>query len=1041
MSTRTEPHTIWHTLGHWLLAVLLGGALLVAGVAVRLSYKPYVLDQFLPSLEHILKTDGITLKLDHLSVGMRRGRLQFTGQGVLLAGPDNTLIATAHLLKVTVANQSFLRLRPVFYNVTLDGAALRGRLTENQLTLGSYTFPISLKPAEKAAADNHGVVELVHRLRHDSLYGSLHSLTLKNLVLDMVVALPNIEGEWRLNETNLFFTRYAGLGERVAVTSLLQHDGKEDAPVYVSAEFPLDRLEANLRARFEHADTSTFMPLLPAGVRDVIQAPINSVEWSSTLGLDNQLKDSRFTLRFGEGKLNLPDLYMAPKPFKEATLKGQSTQTASGELSLQLDQLDVLDRDGLHLELQGTLTGQQQDDMVADLELVTSPSKLAALMNYLPDRHMAHTLAWMNTEMNPADVRIRNFKVALRGNLGQLPFLYEDYVSGRGLLTVDFDFENLSVTPIRGLPPIIGLAGHARMEGDQLTITSADGGTLLTQNLQQVDVSIVNLFRAGEHPYLRVGGHASGPVQEVLDRLYEQLHTDPVVENAQGEHVSDITVELPLKDHVTFDDVKFTVESTIDGLALTIPYLDKPFNAPLSTLHLTQQDLHFNGKGTLLLDAQHRLNGVLDWQEKLHEFGQKTRIAATLTSTGEPLPGLGDALGLKVHGPLEHKLLLTRYDANAFDFDLQTDLTKASLEETKFDWLKDSTIQGQLEMRGRLDDKGERLEVDMLNARAPGLNLMGQLSLSLHDWAQQPVLNFQSFQIGSTNTALSYDSGDLEINGESLDLSRFDVGHGVTTEATLPDGQYHINLERLTLPQGTFRQLSSNWKRKDNAWQGGSLTATIGPRNQPLTVQLEPAAEGNYLRLRAVSGDAGTALKLFGLYDNLREGYLDFSFDMHKQYGLLAFDGNGLLNIKKGYLVKAPIMARILSLLSLQQLLEVQKGILFEGVNVPLIMENKRLKITKAILTGPSLGLRGQGDIDFETNQIHMVGTLVPVSGLNNFLGSIPVLGRVIGGSQGAIMAADFTVHGKVEDPQVSVNPLSIVTPGLLKDIFGVIFE
>jgi hypothetical protein len=67
-----------------------------------------------------------------------------------------------------------------------------------------------------------------------------------------------------------------------------------------------------------------------------------------------------------------------------------------------------------------------------------------------------------------------------------------------------------------------------------------------------------------------------------------------------------------------------------------------------------------------------------------------------------------------------------------------------------------------------------------------------------------------------------------------------------------------------------------------------------------------------------------------------------------------------------------------------------------------------------------------------------MQGTLVPVVKLNSVLGNIPVLGYILTGSQGAISGADFKVYSdKKGEKKVSVSPLSVITPGIVKDIFS----
>lgn len=53
---------------------------------------------------------------------------------------------------------------------------------------------------------------------------------------------------------------------------------------------------------------------------------------------------------------------------------------------------------------------------------------------------------------------------------------------------------------------------------------------------------------------------------------------------------------------------------------------------------------------------------------------------------------------------------------------------------------------------------------------------------------------------------------------------------------------------------------------------------------------------------------------------------------------------------------------------------------------------------------------------------------------VNSLLSSIPLVGEILTGGSGLI-AATYTMKGPSKDPQVSVNPLSILTPGFLRKI------
>ena len=66
-----------------------------------------------------------------------------------------------------------------------------------------------------------------------------------------------------------------------------------------------------------------------------------------------------------------------------------------------------------------------------------------------------------------------------------------------------------------------------------------------------------------------------------------------------------------------------------------------------------------------------------------------------------------------------------------------------------------------------------------------------------------------------------------------------------------------------------------------------------------------------------------------------------------------------------------------------------------------------------------------------------MDGTLISAYAANSFLGSIPILGDIFGGdADNATLGLTYLVEGGFEKTQISVNPLSALTPGILRQIF-----
>src|ERR1700751_349145 len=68
-------------------------------------------------------------------------------------------------------------------------------------------------------------------------------------------------------------------------------------------------------------------------------------------------------------------------------------------------------------------------------------------------------------------------------------------------------------------------------------------------------------------------------------------------------------------------------------------------------------------------------------------------------------------------------------------------------------------------------------------------------------------------------------------------------------------------------------------------------------------------------------------------------------------------------------------------------------GIAFSALRSEFTRQSGQLTIREGVVKGPTLGLTIEGAIDYNANQVRMSGTIVPMYGLNNMFGQVPILG------------------------------------------------
>ena len=111
----------------------------------------------------------------------------------------------------------------------------------------------------------------------------------------------------------------------------------------------------------------------------------------------------------------------------------------------------------------------------------------------------------------------------------------------------------------------------------------------------------------------------------------------------------------------------------------------------------------------------------------------------------------------------------------------------------------------------------------------------------------------------------------------------------------------------------------------------------------------------------------------------------------------------------------------------------------FTRMQASFVRNAGRLDIKEALIVGNQAGITVTGPLDFARNTTNLTGTFVPAYGLNNVFSKVPLFGPLLGGgSNEGLLGVNFRVTGSLSQPDVTVNPLSAMTPGFLRKLFDI---
>ncbi len=196
--------------------------------------------------------------------------------------------------------------------------------------------------------------------------------------------------------------------------------------------------------------------------------------------------------------------------------------------------------------------------------------------------------------------------------------------------------------------------------------------------------------------------------------------------------------------------------------------------------------------------------------------------------------------------------------------------------------------------------------------------------------------------------------------------------------------------------------------------------------------------------------DAGQALKTIGFYTSMIGGVGTLRVHLDGRAGA---ERGGEIQVSKFRIQGDPIVSELVQGVDESQPAiatgkvrparrVVREEIAFDMLRGSFASGNGQVAIEGLNAAGPMIGASVRGKMDFRSRSLSLGGTYVPLSGLNRALAGIPIFGEILTGPRGdGIIGITFAVDGPMASPNVIINPLSMVAPGVLREIFQMVPE
>ncbi|MGQ0741721.1 MAG: YhdP family protein [Alphaproteobacteria bacterium] len=745
--------------------------------------------------------------------------------------------------------------------------------------------------------------------------------------------------------------------------------------------------------------------------------------------------------------VNIPDRFAAPVIFDAVALRGAYDRIAG---KIAVDNA-ILSAGRLQAKVAGliTLAGQQSPQL--DFQGSLDPISVRDLLRYWPVGLAEGARSWMDANIS-------------KGNLGQA--VLESNIPPGALdkdplpeesVSVTFPFSNVTAQYIRGMTRIVAAHGNARLSGNtfRAEVLQAQLGPLA---ISRGTVVIPDLHIPGAAG--TISAHIEGKVSDLLAIIDEQPLNYPTRFNinpieTKGDAALDLNFTVPMLKDLEVAQLGISISARTTGVSM-----------PLGAGRVIE-----NGALVFTVDAKSllaqgpvRVSGVpLDfkWSEQFATGPVTTRveIKGIMDDEGRTKLGLPDA-GL-VFGPSRISLALVGRRAQFTSAVLRADLKDAEISVPTINWNKPAGQPATLSGNLHFGSKGT-VAIKDFRVAGNGIDIRGGFSIDEKGGllsAAMPVI-----RTGTTNdftaTMTPIPSGGLQvlIAGKTYDASKVFASKPrpkskpakaalqvlAQEEAALKEPlSFEAKLDRVLLDDGIV--LSDFWlhsKFGANAHlQHFAITAAM-PDNGTVSGTLSTLAGGER-EVTVEASDAGKIVRGLTAFESMRNGTALLRVSLAAPNQATSADPipdyRGSLVLRDFSLVDQPFFMRLFSAGSLLGPIGLLQGsgIQFTKLEAPFRARGRVIKISEGRASGPSVGVSFQGVIDRRVNTADISGTMVPLYGINSMLGAVPVLGNLLVSKQGeGIFGLTYSIRGDIDQPSLSVNPLSVLTPGIFRRIF-----
>ena len=731
---------------------------------------------------------------------------------------------------------------------------------------------------------------------------------------------------------------------------------------------------------------------------------------------DGTLSETAFALETGSGAIPAPVSGAAPLKFRRLELGGR-LDPASGRLLVDDTEL-AFDRIRVAVKNAAVRLGETTE---VRARIETANIGHNALAGLWPESFGSGARRWVLANLADGTVRTIAADVTALVTSGDdgLAVAVRDF-AGRAAL------EGYSVTYLAPLPPVRDVDAEMTFADDRVDfqVRSGRAGAL---GIRKTGIHIRDIGKARET--MSISLTAAGPVRAALALLgHPRLDLLPKSsgggKGVSGNHVTLLEFGFPLLDALAMDDVEVSAKSEISELGIPGIFRD-------IALRDGRFRLEFRGS-KLAADGVAKIAGrtaQISFREDFSGGGARI-VSGAATAGPETAARFGVDVLPYLRGSAGTRFVYSHRGSDPAALSLTLDLRRARVMVPVLGQVKalrePGTARLKLTFRSDRDAMLSEFSVDTDRLKAAARRMKSGL------WKTQIASGRTSIE--GTVEFRADGSLAVDVTGPELDTQPFFAGATGGGTSDLPPFRVLGAFRKLWIdPKLALANARILLDRGPGDWRRARLTARL-PKNDR-TIEAELSRTGKGYDLAVKSDDAGAVLAALGVTDVMVGGALNLKA---QRADGPASAWNGTVKTGKFRIVRTPPLVRLLkrmSLAGITQLSDTDK-LRFTKMVVPFEYLDGIAKVDKARVSGSELSLTASGNLNIARDTIDLGGNVVPAPVINRLLAGIPILGPLAaGGDKSSVFAASWSAKGPVSDPRFTINPLTLLTPTVIRKV------